>query len=557
MSKLKILSSTLADLHTVDSVINCSKHEAINSDNALSFEMYLTSDNKNWINDSNVIGLGGDYYDIAHYRTGANQKGELTASVDCEHISYRLNNPEFDEDYFTATGTPTEILTAILSGTGFTVGTVAFTGSHTYSAQEKKSRRAILVQFTEYLGGELLFTGLTVSILAQRGSSTAKNLTSGRNITIISKDVDKTQRDELGNPITAYECDLIEPIPLALGDVVTLDYDTLGINITLRIVSITTDPYNSENISFSVANIVPTIEDDNYQIKTVTVRKDQFYNNCRIGPEYGFENVLSNNAARSYFRADGFAMQTGDGSGGNWTDGLTVYYDEDKKKYRFRYNGDLSLESTARLDDAIAQTLISAETYANGQVASASIILSAMIDSVEAALTLYAETTAPGVYQSKAELSADVVNIISDAFSIIGSGGTAKIVNGQFFGSRFYAGTPGSALGYTVMTEDGLEVYNSGGQLKLKLGFTSDDLDYPYIQLGAGNDTPNSKGLIKKFTNGLWTGNSAPASVNGSFVPTVGYNGLFFDFTDNKAYVVNGTNKQNIYTGLAIAKFGG
>jgi hypothetical protein len=50
-------------------------------------------------------------------------------------------------------------LTAILSGTGFTVGTVAFTGSHTYSAQEKKSRRAILVQFTEYLGGELLFTG--------------------------------------------------------------------------------------------------------------------------------------------------------------------------------------------------------------------------------------------------------------------------------------------------------------------------------------------------------------------------------------------------------------
>jgi hypothetical protein len=42
MSKLKILSAALSELQTIESVINSSKHESINSDNVLSFEMYLT-----------------------------------------------------------------------------------------------------------------------------------------------------------------------------------------------------------------------------------------------------------------------------------------------------------------------------------------------------------------------------------------------------------------------------------------------------------------------------------------------------------------------------------
>ena len=519
--------------------------------------MFLNSLNKNWINDTNVIGLDENYYDIAHYKSEQQSNGDLKINVDCEHISFRLNDGEYNKEYFAATGTPTEVLTAILADTGFTVGTVEFTTAVTISILQLSSRRDILVQFVNQLGGELSFSGLAISILQHRGSSTPKDLQAGRNIAIISKEVNKTQRDEQGNPIVAYECDLVEPMTLALGDSVRMVYDTLSIDITLRIVSITTDPYNSENVSFSVANIVPTIEDVNYQIQTETVRKNKLYNGCRIGPEYGFENVLSNKSARSYFRADGMAMQTGDGSGSNWTDGLSIYYDEVKEKYRFRFDGDLSLESTARLDDAIAQTLISAESYANGQVASASIILSAIIDSVEAALNLYVETTAPGVYQSKAELSADIVNIFSDVFSIIGSGGTAKIVNGQLFGSRFYAGTPGEALGYTVMTEAGLEVYNASGQLKSKLGYTSDGYDYPYLSLGSGTGAAASKGLMKKFSNGLWMGNSAPEAVNGAFVPQAGYSGFFVDTTEGKVYVVDGTNMKNVYTGFAIAKFGG
>jgi hypothetical protein len=336
------------------------------------------------------------------------------------------------------------------------------------------SRRAILVQFTEYLGGELLFCGFTVSILTQRGSSTAKNLTSGRNITIISKDVDKTQRDELGNPITAYECDLVEPIPLSLGDVVTLDYETLSIDISLRIVSITTNPYNSAEVSFSVSNTVPTIEDETYEIKTSTVGKDKLYNGCRIGPEYGFENMRSDGKFRSYFRADEFKMQTKDGD--SWKDRLSVVYDEGAGEFDILFNGKLSLTSTAHLatnaamgeaiaqvlsdaeayadgvgaaielsvaatyetKTAAAQLLLDAKSYADGIVSSASASLSASIGDVSASLSLYA-SYADGKYQSQATLSADVVSILSSNFKIVGSGGTATIVDADIYGNDIYS----------------------------------------------------------------------------------------------------------------------
>lgn len=333
MSKLKVLSSAFAELHMVESVLSCSKVEIINSENTLSFEMPLTDDNKDWINDTNCIGLDGDYFDIAKYKKGQAEDGNLTVSVECEHISYRLNKPDYDEEYFTQTGTPTEILTAILNGTDFTVGTVEFTDSITYSAQEKKSRRGLLVQFAEYLGGELSFSGFSVSILVHRGSITAKDLMQDKNITVISKEVDKTKLDDSGNPTVAYECELIHPMDLALGDVVALDYDKLDINVSLRIVSINTNPYNKYEVSFSVSNTIPTVEDAAYDIATSTVSKNAVYNGCRIGPDNGFEAVLSDNMARAFFNATAFKMQKGDGTGNNWVD--VLYFDPTEQTYKF------------------------------------------------------------------------------------------------------------------------------------------------------------------------------------------------------------------------------
>lgn len=81
----------------------------------------------------------------------------------------------------------------------------------------------------------------------------------------------------------------------------------------------------------------------------------------------------------------------------------------------------------------------------------------------------------------------------------------------------------------------------------------SDDIDYPYILMG--NLDSGDVGLMKKFKNGMWYGNSVPKDATGEFSGMYGASGIFINTTENKAYVVAGTEMQNIYTGEAIARF--
>ena len=105
------------------------------------------------------------------------------------------------------------------------------------------------------------------------------------------------------------------------------------------------------------------------------------------------------------------------------------------------------------------------------------------------------------------------------------------------------------------MTARGFEVFNAQTDLKLRFGYTTQGEDFPFIQLGSGSGISTDYGLIKKFSDGLWIGNSEPADESGTFSPKVGFNGIFFKFSDNTAYIVRDTVQKNIYTGAAIAKF--
>ena len=114
----------------------------------------------------------------------------------------------------------------------------------------------------------------------------------------------------------------------------------------------------------------------------------------------------------------------------------------------------------------------------------------------------------------------------------------------------------GAVQGALEMVPNGMKIYNADNVLKIHLGFITQGFDYPFLKLGSGNGDEGTWGLIKKFTDGMWMGNSAPENDYGELTPAAGYNGIFFDFTENRAYIVNGTDIQNIYTGEAIAKFG-
>ena len=289
---------------------------------------FLDAKSNAYIDENTVFELDNDYFDIAYFNKDANEDGTFFVKVESEHISYRLNDPLYNVEYFTEMGTPDYILSKILEGTVFTVGTVEYTDVITYSAQEAKSRRQLLMEFVAYLGGEVDFNKFAVSIVKHRGSSVQKPIIEGKNINILAKSVNKREKDQNGSPLVSYICEPlhIPGINYALGDDVLIQ-NVLGIRETLRVVSIKTDPYDSMKITFNFANYINGLESDLYRIETIAVQKDKVYNGTRIGPIYGFENIRSDKKARSYFNATGLAMQTGDGSGENWIDKLFIETD--------------------------------------------------------------------------------------------------------------------------------------------------------------------------------------------------------------------------------------
>ena len=357
MSILKILDPSLSELAVVKAASSAVRTEKINADNTLDFSVRIKSGLAGYINETNVIELDGDYFDIAWYRKEQQSDGTLVVSVECEHVSYRLNNSIYNVEYFTMTGTPTELLTAILDGTEFSVGTVEYSGSVTFSLQEAASRRSLLMQFTAYLGGELEFDGFSISLFTQRGSPTPKAVKVGKDVTVISKTVNKRETDSNGNPTVSYTCGVYKGASYDLGDLVTLSYSALDISAELRVLSKSWDPFNPNNVTIEVGNSVSSLENDLYRIETQSVGKDRFMNGVRIGPEYGFEAIRNDKRARAYYRSDQMAMQTGDGSGTNWENKLFYDYDSETGNTELYFNGKFTAEVIQALSAIITPNL--------------------------------------------------------------------------------------------------------------------------------------------------------------------------------------------------------
>lgn len=123
-----------------------------------------------------------------------------------------------------------------------------------------------------------------------------------------------------------------------------------------------------------------------------------------------------------------------------------------------------------------------------------------------------------------------------------------KIKGGEIYGSAIYAG---QGSGYTSMAANGLEVLNANGAKKIALGMEtgseSNKYDTPFLILGDGTTSKEiDKGLVEKFTNGLWIGTS---SAMGSYSePSIG-TGIFIDFVNKAIYkIINGV-KTDISSG--------
>lgn len=316
--KIEVYDNSLNYIDDINSTTTAERFERMIGENIFNFQVPLTNKINNLINGDRIVKLQDDFFDIMMYEKS--QSGnQLAVNVECEHVSYRLNNPEYDITYFTRIGTPETILGHILDGTEFAIGTIEFSESITFSAQEEMTRRQLLIEFAEYLGGDLIFTGFTVSIVRHRGSQEPKDLLVGKNINILSKTWNKREKDENGNPKINYVCSLKKPMNIEIGDVVTIDYDRLSINTQLRVLSKRYDPNKGLDVEFEVGNFQSALEDEMYRIQTSTVGKGKFLNGNKISPENGFESFRLDNYQKTQMAGtDGFKMWLGDGSGNQW-----------------------------------------------------------------------------------------------------------------------------------------------------------------------------------------------------------------------------------------------
>jgi len=339
---IKILNDSLERQAVLKNVINPNRFEEINGENTIDFSAVLDEKTGAYIDENAIIELDNDYFDIAYFAKNQNDDGTFTVDVEAEHVSYRLNDPDYDEEYFTSAGSPTAVLAALLDGTGFTVGIVEFEDSVTYSIQEKKSRRMMLMELVALLGGEVAFDKFEISILKHRGSAEPKMLAKGKNIKIVSKIFNKRERDAEGNPLISYTCTpiMLPDVPLALGDESLLIQKDLGIQEQLRIVRIGYNPYNPIEAEIELANFVSGLEDDIYRIETSTVAKEKVYNGCRIGPDDGFVATRSDKLARNRMNAtEGNVLEIGDGTG-NYTPVFFVAVDPDTGTVKLFLAGD-------------------------------------------------------------------------------------------------------------------------------------------------------------------------------------------------------------------------
>lgn len=492
-----ILDANFNKLGTIKNYITANRREELNGENTLDFKAILDDKMSDLIDADSIFETEGEFFDLAILKKMANDDGTYTIEVEAEHISYRLNNPEYDKEYFTEDGTPEDILEKILEDTGFTVGIVDFTEIETYSAQEAKSRRQLLFEFVAYLNGEILFHNFEVSILQRRGRTDIRPLIKDKDVRVLNKSINKRERDEAGNPTVSYS---VTPVNAnddiyELGDNVRLIQKKIGVNEDLRVVSINYDPYDIQNINYTFSNYENGLESAIFRITRDSLIKDKVYNGIRISPEIGFEAVLSNKLARAYFGADQMAFQTGDGTGENWYNKLYYILDTISGNAEMYFGGKFTADAIEAIKAEI-DFLVSNVIITNILAAETGYIAQLTVDQLE---------TSKKVQKYLAEDPSDVnyIKIFEQYIQFITSstdGSQAEQVKDRHEDYLYWTDDTYKAA-TTEVTSYPVYQYVYTNQKKAEIAFVSDGINYnPQIILGLGDGViPGVSGILRIY----------------------------------------------------------
>lgn len=351
----RIYNPNLTLLAVVAKVIKPTIAEELNGAYTFDFSYVIDDEKSQYMQVGNIVEVENNYFRICYTEETRNDDDTMTISVSCEHVVYDLIEQELD--YYTADGTATQMLQALLTDTAFTVGDVETSEVKTVSIQEKQNKKDILYAIASVFGLELKFEKFVIS-LVKRGSDNGVQFRYRRNIKGITRIVDGRNKVD-GQPSIAYELDAVmleqlfgDSEHFELGDTVKVYDEGLGIDVTTRIVKMSYDIEERMTADVEIANYIPNISDTLTQIERKTITKEKVYNGVVIGPENGFVAERSDKLARNTMNATyGNKLELGDGEG-NYTPVFYVTIEGEEAKLNLKGNAEFTGKVLASLIEA-------------------------------------------------------------------------------------------------------------------------------------------------------------------------------------------------------------
>jgi len=311
---IKVLNSSNETLVILQNAVSPLISEEINREFTFSFSTVIDNDKSTYVNYRHKVEVENNYFNIVYTEENRTADG-LMINAQCEHVSYDLLSANFTAG-FTATGQFSAVATILLSGTGFTVGTVQITASQTISVNQSTNARQILMQLATLYGGELKFDKYAISLYTQRGADRGVQFRYRKNLVDVSRIVDNRTK-VAGLPTISYKVNVgeleFEQGFIAdgasslehyeLGDTVRVIDADLNLDLLLRIYKESHDTEQRMQGTVEIANFVTNLTDTITQIQTTSVAKDNIYNGCSIGPDLGFVAERSDGIAKTSMNA--------------------------------------------------------------------------------------------------------------------------------------------------------------------------------------------------------------------------------------------------------------
>jgi phage minor structural protein len=187
-------------LAVLEAAQNVKVRQVVNGEYTLSFVLPHTAEGRQYVREENIVLADGQAFRVRSFENVRDDVGKLVSNVQCEHISYDLNDvrhlPKMND---IINVTPKEVFVTgfsdgrtnyngLLQGTPFTLECAVDGATDLFLY--KTSPRAVLNQFLKDLGCEAVYDNWAVSLVSRRGNNNGVQFRLGKNLQSVKRKTD-------------------------------------------------------------------------------------------------------------------------------------------------------------------------------------------------------------------------------------------------------------------------------------------------------------------------------------------------------------------------------